>query len=140
MRTALLAFITLTTTFAATAAEISPYYNPANSASETGVTIGTDLYKTIGCPGRGLLDAGCEVTMIVQPTPVVEAVIYAPVAVVEEKLQEMAPQVEATQSAAAPAASAVNPADACYEKYVKPAAETFQNNWMAIFKTSQVVR
>jgi outer membrane protein OmpA-like peptidoglycan-associated protein len=37
----------------------APYYNPANSASQTGKTVGYELYKTIGCPGRGILDAPC---------------------------------------------------------------------------------
>jgi len=37
----------------------TPYYNPANPASPSGMTIGYELYKTIGCPGRGLLEAPC---------------------------------------------------------------------------------
>ncbi|OYY95634.1 MAG: hypothetical protein B7Y41_02095 [Hydrogenophilales bacterium 28-61-23] len=41
----------------AQAAEV--YYNPANAASSSGQTTGYDLYKTIGCPGRGILDAPC---------------------------------------------------------------------------------
>jgi len=37
----------------------TPYYNPANPASPSGMTTGYELYKTIGCPGRGLLEAPC---------------------------------------------------------------------------------
>lgn len=35
------------------------FYDPSNAASKTGKTIGYELYGTIGCPGRGLLDAPC---------------------------------------------------------------------------------
>lgn len=35
------------------------FYDPSNVASKTGKTIGYELYGTIGCPGRGLLDAPC---------------------------------------------------------------------------------
>ena len=37
----------------------TPYYNPSNPASSTGKTTGYELYKTIGCPGRGLLEDPC---------------------------------------------------------------------------------
>ncbi|MEW5771410.1 MAG: OmpA family protein [Pseudomonadota bacterium] len=37
----------------------STYYDPSNSASNTGKTTGYELYKTIGCPGRGLFDPPC---------------------------------------------------------------------------------
>ncbi len=37
----------------------APYYNPANPASASGMTSGYELYKTIGCPGRGILDTPC---------------------------------------------------------------------------------
>jgi len=40
-------------------AHASPYYNPANPASDSGFTNAHELYLTIGCPGRGLLDAPC---------------------------------------------------------------------------------
>lgn len=36
-----------------------PYYNPANAAGSNGMTTGYDLYQTIGCPGRGILEAPC---------------------------------------------------------------------------------
>ncbi len=35
------------------------YYDPSNAASTTGKTVGHELFGTIGCPGRGLLDAPC---------------------------------------------------------------------------------
>ena len=38
------------------------YYDPSNAASSTGKTIGYELFKTIGCPGKQLLDQPC-------PTP-----------------------------------------------------------------------
>ena len=37
------------------------YYDPSNVASETGLTTDHELNKTIGCPGKGLLDAPCKV-------------------------------------------------------------------------------
>jgi OOP family OmpA-OmpF porin len=37
------------------------YYDPTNAASTSGKTVGYELYKTIGCPGRGLLDPACPV-------------------------------------------------------------------------------
>jgi len=38
----------------------TPYYNPANTASKDGFTTDYTLYKTIGCPGKGLMDAPCQ--------------------------------------------------------------------------------
>lgn len=46
------------------------FYDPSNVASPTGKTIGYELYRTIGCPGRQLLDNPCQVP----PAPVVAAV------------------------------------------------------------------
>lgn len=37
------------------------YYDPSNAASSTGKTIGYELYRTIGCPGKQLLDQPCAV-------------------------------------------------------------------------------
>lgn len=37
------------------------YYDPTNAASSTGKTVGHDLFKTIGCPGKQLLDQPCAV-------------------------------------------------------------------------------
>jgi len=41
------------------------FYDPTNAASSSGKTVGYELYRTIGCPGRGLLDPACPV-----PAPV----------------------------------------------------------------------
>lgn len=35
------------------------YYDPSNAASPTGKTTGYELYRTIGCPGQGLLNSPC---------------------------------------------------------------------------------
>lgn len=37
------------------------FYDPSNAASPTGKTIGYELYRTIGCPGRALHDTPCKV-------------------------------------------------------------------------------
>jgi outer membrane protein OmpA-like peptidoglycan-associated protein len=37
------------------------FYDPSNAASPTGKTIGYELYRTIGCPGRALLGTPCPV-------------------------------------------------------------------------------
>lgn len=44
-------------------AQVAPgqFYDPSNIHSPTGYTIGHELYRTIGCPGRQLLDKPCEV-------------------------------------------------------------------------------
>jgi OOP family OmpA-OmpF porin len=44
-------------------AQVAPgqFYNPSNVASPTGYTTAHELYRTIGCPGRQLLDKPCEV-------------------------------------------------------------------------------
>jgi OOP family OmpA-OmpF porin len=46
----------------------APYYNPANEASQTRKTTGYELFKTIGCPGKQLLDPGCKVP-VAAPAP-----------------------------------------------------------------------
>jgi hypothetical protein len=48
------------------------FYDPSNVG---GKTTGFELYKTIGCPGRGLLDPPCkeEIQLAPPPAPVVEA-------------------------------------------------------------------
>lgn len=69
----------LTATLAA-----DPYYNPANSASKTGKTTDYELIRTIGCPGKQLLDPSCAVppvtqpTLIAKPAPVSVAPVAAP--------------------------------------------------------------
>jgi OOP family OmpA-OmpF porin len=47
--------------FASAQAADGQFYDPRNAASPTGFTIGHELFRTIGCPGRGLLDTPCEV-------------------------------------------------------------------------------
>jgi outer membrane protein OmpA-like peptidoglycan-associated protein len=37
------------------------FYDPSNEASPTGKTIGYELNRTIGCPGRGLMDRACPI-------------------------------------------------------------------------------
>jgi OOP family OmpA-OmpF porin len=55
-----------------------PYYNPASPTSPTGFTTGYELFRTIGCPGKALLDRPCDVPA---PAPVVApAPAPAPVA------------------------------------------------------------
>lgn len=50
------------------------YYNPSNAASADGKTVGYELYRTIGCPGKQLLDAPCKVPA---PAPEPEKVVAA---------------------------------------------------------------
>jgi OOP family OmpA-OmpF porin len=45
----------------------TPYYNPSNAASSNGMTIGYELFKTIGCPGRGILEAPCAGPIAAKP-------------------------------------------------------------------------
>lgn len=47
--------------FASAQAADGQFYDPRNAASPTGYTIGHELFRTIGCPGRGLLEKPCEV-------------------------------------------------------------------------------
>lgn len=42
-------------------AAVGTYYDPSNAASPTGFTIGHELFRTIGCPGKQLLDSPCAV-------------------------------------------------------------------------------
>lgn len=63
MRNKLLLLSSLTIALASAGishAQAGKYYDPSNAASPTGVTTGANLYKTIGCPGRGLLEAPCD--------------------------------------------------------------------------------
>lgn len=62
--------------FAQVHAQSAPYYNPTNPASPTGITIGAEQTKTIGCPGKGLLDAAC--TNAVEPKAAAPAPVAAP--------------------------------------------------------------
>ena len=51
------------------AAQAGTYYDPTNSASSSGKTTGYELYKTIGCPGRGLLEPACPGDVSAKPAP-----------------------------------------------------------------------
>lgn len=51
------------------------FYDPSNTASPDGKTSAYELFRTIGCPGRQLLDRPCDV-----PPPVAAAPAPAPVA------------------------------------------------------------
>jgi OOP family OmpA-OmpF porin len=53
------------------------YYDPSNAASQSGKTVGYELFKTIGCPGKALLDAGCPVPAAA-PAPAAAAPAPAP--------------------------------------------------------------
>jgi len=50
-------------------AQAGTYYDPTNAASSSGKTSGFELYKTIGCPGRGLLDPPCPGDVAAKPAP-----------------------------------------------------------------------
>jgi outer membrane protein OmpA-like peptidoglycan-associated protein len=45
----------------------APYYNPANTASKDGYTSDYKLFKTIGCPGKGILEVPCKDPAPAQP-------------------------------------------------------------------------
>ena len=60
LRSALGAILMSAGVVAAHAAE-GVFYDPSNAASPTGKTIGYELYRTIGCPGRELLAVPCPV-------------------------------------------------------------------------------
>lgn len=60
------------------------YYDPSNAASSTGKTVGYELYKTIGCPGKDLLGAPCKTPapapepMAAEPEPAPAPAYVAP--------------------------------------------------------------
>ena len=59
------------------------FYDPSNAASPTGKTIGHELFLTIGCPGRQLLDKPCVAPVVAaapEPAPVAAAPEPAPAA------------------------------------------------------------
>ena len=45
------------------------YYDPSNTASSSGMTTGYELYRTIGCPGKQLLDPACAAPPAAKPAP-----------------------------------------------------------------------
>ena len=51
------------------AADPPPFYNPSNIGSPTGLTSDYDDYRTIGCPGRQLLDPPCPLPPSPKPAP-----------------------------------------------------------------------
>ena len=63
--------------FADGATADSRYYDPSNVGGDT---TGYQLFRTIGCPGKGLLDSGCTAPVVPRPVPapVVEAAPVAP--------------------------------------------------------------
>lgn len=74
------------------------YYDPSNAASPTGKTIGHELFRTIGCPGKQLLDVPCkvpapeQVAAAPEPTPEPAYVAPAPAPVVVAPEPVAAPQ------------------------------------------------
>lgn len=81
-------------------AAMEPYYNPHNAASPTGFTIGYELFRTIGCPGKALLDAPCGL-----PAPTaVAAAEPVPAAAPAEPVREAATEAPAPATPAVPAA------------------------------------
>jgi murein L,D-transpeptidase YcbB/YkuD len=93
--------------FVTSALAESRYYDPSNVG---GNTTGYDLYKTIGCPGKGLLDPGCTAPVAAKPAP----------APVMEAKPAPAPKPEPKK----PEVSVNNMPNAkpgeCYAKVIKP--------------------
>lgn len=85
----------------------APFYNPSNAASSTGYTVGYELFRTIGCPGRELLGVPCPV-----PAP-------APLAAEPEPAP--APLAAAPEPAPAPLAAEPAPAPAPLAAVAEPA-------------------
>lgn len=81
----------------------APFYNPTNAASSTGYTIGYELFRTIGCPGRELLGVPCPV-----PAPAPLAAEPEP----EPAPLAAAPEPLAGAPAPAPLAAVTEPAPA----------------------------
>jgi len=68
--------ILMSTGFVTAHAAEGVFYDPSNAASPTGKTIGYELYRTIGCPGRPLRDTPSPVPA--PPVPVAAAPEPAP--------------------------------------------------------------
>jgi outer membrane protein OmpA-like peptidoglycan-associated protein len=83
----------------------APFYNPTNAASSTGYTIGYELFRTIGCPGRELLGVPCPVPvpapLAAEPEPAPAPLAAAP---------EPAPAPLAAEPALAPLGAVAEPA------------------------------
>lgn len=78
-----------------------PFYNPANPASPTGTTIGHELFRTIGCPGRELLGQPCEVP----PAPAAAPPEPEPVAAAPDPEPTVTPEPAPAPLAVAPPAA-----------------------------------
>lgn len=126
-------------------AEATPYYNPANQASETGLTAGSNLYRTIGCPGQGLLEQDCsEAAPSLPPAaPAAQAAPAPAVAAVQEPAPVAAAKPEPVSQpavivTAAPVVAAAdtpaNPYAECYDKMVKQTADGFRDFSAMFFK------
>lgn len=128
-----------------------PYYNPTNTASTTGTTVGKELYRTIGCPGRALLDPVCnEDAPVPVVAPAVAAIVpvpqeapalapIAPVAVPEPiALIQPTPPVLPAEPIVVAKSQPIAPAEntkpeECYSKFIKSATDSFRdaaNNWI----------
>jgi outer membrane protein OmpA-like peptidoglycan-associated protein len=86
------------------------YYDPSNAASSDGKTNGYELYRTIGCPGKQLLDAPCKVPAPAQVAAAEPAPAYVAPA--------PAPAYVAPAPAPAPAPAYVAPVPAAPQKLV----------------------
>ena len=91
LRSALGAILMSTGVVAAQAAE-GVFYDPSNAASPTGKTIGYELYRTIGCPGRELLGVPCPVPAEPAPPPAAAEPAAAPLAAAPLAAAAPAPQ------------------------------------------------
>ncbi len=91
LRSALGAILMSTGVVAAHAAE-GVFYDPSNAASPTGKTIGYELYRTIGCPGRELLGVPCPVPAEPAPPPAAAEPAAAPLAAAPLAAAAPAPQ------------------------------------------------
>lgn len=72
-------------------ASIGPYYNPTNAASPSGYTVGYELFRTIGCPGKALLDVPCPAPVAVAEAPAPVVATPAPTAAAAAPEPEPAP-------------------------------------------------
>ncbi|MFZ3260811.1 MAG: OmpA family protein [Thiobacillus sp.] len=85
------------------------FYDPSNAASADGKTIGHELYRTIGCPGRELLVTPCPVPAPAEPVAAVSEPAPAPAP---------APAYVAPAPAPVPAPAYVAPEPAAPQKLV----------------------
>jgi outer membrane protein OmpA-like peptidoglycan-associated protein len=78
------------------------FYDPSNAASPTGFTTDYELKRTIGCPGRGLMDTPCPVPAPPAPKPVAAAPEPAPAPAPAYVAPAPAPVAVAPEPAPAP--------------------------------------